>query len=127
VRTNGNPDYVGRCAVFTLNTEFYFASYLIRARLNQSVVSPVYLAAYLRTPYGRKSMQPSIRTTAGQYNVSVEGLRDVQLIMPPLSLQHHFAAVVAQHKYLRTRQREALWQAGHLFQSLLHSAFSYNA
>ena len=39
------------------------------------------------------------------------------------SEQHHFAALVAQHERLRANQREALRQAEHLFQSLLHRAF----
>ena len=124
VRTNGNPDYVGRCAVFDLEAELYFASYLIRARTKQKLIVPVFLSAYLRTPDGRRSMQPSIRTTAGQYNVSVEGLRDVQVIVPPLPLQQKFAALVQRVERLRAVQREALRQAEHLFASLLHRAFS---
>jgi type I restriction enzyme S subunit len=124
VRTNGNPDYVGRCAVFDLEADLYFASYLIRARTHQKLIAPVFLAAYLRMPDGRRSMQPSIRTTAGQYNVSVEGLRDVQVIVPPLPLQQKFAALVERVERLRSVQREALRQAEHLFASLLHRAFS---
>ena len=30
VRTNGNPEYIGRCAMFSGNTRALFASYLIR-------------------------------------------------------------------------------------------------
>jgi type I restriction enzyme S subunit len=127
VRTNGNPDYVGRCAVFDLKAELYFASYLIRARTDQKLIAPVFLAAYLRMPDGRRSMQPSIRTTAGQYNVSIEGLRDVQVIVPPLPLQQKFAALVERVERLRAVQREALRQAEHLFQRLLHGAFSESA
>jgi type I restriction enzyme, S subunit len=122
VRTNGNPDYVGRCAVFDLEAELYFASYLIRARTDQKLIAPAFLAAYLRMPDGRRSMQPSIRTTAGQYNVSVEGLRDVQVIVPPLPLQQKFAALVEQERCLRAVRREALRQAEHLFASLLDRA-----
>ena len=33
VRTNGNPDYIGRCAVFDGPREALFASYLIRVRV----------------------------------------------------------------------------------------------
>jgi type I restriction enzyme S subunit len=124
VRTNGNPEYVGRCAVFDLEAELYFASYLIRARTDQKLIAPVFLAAYLRMPDGRRSMQPSIRTTAGQYNVSVEGLRDIQVILPPLDLQQKFATLVDQVERLRAVHREALRQAEHLFTSLHHSAFS---
>ena len=124
VRTNGNPEYVGRCAVFELDAEFYFASYLIRARLNQDAIVPVFLAAYLRTLDGRRSLQPSIRTTAGQFNVSIEGLRDVQIHLPPLRLQQKFSDLAAHHERLAEVQRESSRQADHLFQTLLHQAFS---
>jgi type I restriction enzyme S subunit len=123
VRTNGNPDYVGRCSVFDLDHDFCFASYLIRARLNQDLVSPAFLAAFLRTPHGRKSMEPAIRTTAGQYNISIDGLQDVRIIVPPRSLQEKFESLVKQHSTVLVRQREALRQAEHLFQSLLHRTF----
>jgi type I restriction enzyme S subunit len=53
VRTNGNPDYVGRCAVFNLDGEYSFASYLIRARIKLDVLNPFYLAYFLRTKEGK--------------------------------------------------------------------------
>ena len=124
VRTNGNPEYVGRCAVFNLTRDFYFASYLIRARCDLKRVNPVFLAAYLRTPDGRRSMQPSIRTTAGQYNVSIEGLEDVQIIIPPLSLQNKVVASIKAADCLRSVHSESLRQAEHLFQTLLNRAFA---
>ena len=123
VRTNGNPDYVGKCAVFDLQGDYCFASYLIRSRLHQTTVSPVFVAGYLRSMSGRKCMRPAIRTTAGQFNVSVEGLRDVAIPVPPLRLQQRFADLVREHERLRAAQRECLRQAEYLFQSLLYRAF----
>ncbi len=75
VRTNGNPAYVGRCAIFDLAGTYLFASYLIRARLKPQAVHPQFLAAYLRTDAGRQAMLPYIRTTAGQSNIGIEGHR----------------------------------------------------
>lgn len=65
VRTNGNPGYVGRSAVFTHaqvnaadfeSEDWAYASYLIRARLKQSLLNPWFLQAYLSYPEGRKSV-----------------------------------------------------------------------
>jgi hypothetical protein len=56
VRTNGNPDFVGRCAVFERHllankafsgSEYIFASYLIRARLIPGSVEPIFLREFL--------------------------------------------------------------------------------
>ncbi len=123
VRTNGNLDYVGRSAVFNLNDSYLFASYLIRARLNFKKVNPWFVSAYLRTSVGRQVMSPFIRTTAGQFNISVEGLKQIVLPLPPLPLQEKFAQIVQKFERLRTQQREAERQAEHLFQTLLHRAF----
>ena len=124
VRTNGNPDYVARSAVFSLPGAFGFASYLIRCRLNLEKVDPVFISSYLKTPSGRRALSKRIRTTAGQFNISAEGLRAVPAIVPPLSLQQKFANIVRRFGRLRAQQREAERQAEHLFQTLLHRAFS---
>ena len=39
-------------------------------------------------------------------------------------LQQQFASLVSRHERLRAGQRESLRQAEHLFQSLLHRAFT---
>lgn len=124
VRTNGNPDYVGRCAVFDLDGKYLFASYLIRAKLDTSKLIPLFVQAYLQTSAGRKAMSPFIRTTAGQSNIGTEGLGQIPVPLPPLALQQKFARVVQQFERLRAQQREAERQAKHLFQTLLHRAFS---
>ena len=123
VRTNGNPDYVGRCAIFNLNRDCLFASYLIRARVKPKKIDPFFLLTYLRMPMGRQAMEPYIRTTAGQSNLGIEGLGQITLPLPPLFLQEQFARVGRRYECARTRQREALRQAEHLFQGLLERAF----
>ncbi|MDY6875092.1 MAG: restriction endonuclease subunit S [Chloroflexota bacterium] len=123
VRTNGNPDYVGRCAVFGLNAQYLYASYLIRARLDLTTVNPWFLATYLRTGSGRKAMSPYIRTTAGQSNIGIGGLGQIPVPLPPFSPQQQFARIVHKFERLRAQQREAERQAEHIFQTLLHRAF----
>ena len=123
VRTNGNPNYVGRCAVFNINEPYLYASYLIKGALNKSRLDPIFTSTLLRSSAGREAMLPYIRTTAGQSNIGIEGLGQVPMIIPPLSLQQRFAAVAARYERLCGQQREALRQAEHLFQTLLHRAF----
>jgi type I restriction enzyme S subunit len=123
VRTNGNPDYVGRCAVFDLDAQYLYASYLIRARLNLEKINPWFLETYLRTESGRRAMSPYIRTTAGQSNIGMEGLGQIPVPLPPLPLQEKYAQIVHRFERLRAQHREAERQAEHLFQTLLHRAF----
>ena len=61
---------------------------------------------------------------SAQKNINLEILRELRCPVPPLPLQEKFATLVARHERLRATQREALRQAEHLFQTLLHRAFS---
>jgi type I restriction enzyme, S subunit len=55
--------------------------------------------------------------------VSLEVLRRIEIILPPLHLQQKFATQVKRVERLRAIQREALRHAEHLFASLLDCAF----
>lgn len=88
IRTNGNPDYVGRCATFSEREEpFVFASYLIRIRVDESTVRPEYVREFLNSPRGRSEMAGWIRSSAGNYNLSVGAMEKFQVPIPSLEEQ----------------------------------------
>lgn len=124
VRTNGNRDYVGRCAVFDLEDEYLFASYLIRIRTQAETLDPWYLASYLTTTFGRQEIDLRTRTSAGQYNISAEGLRAIAIPLPALADQKTFAAQVESWKIARRRQDQALASNSSALQGLLARAFT---
>ena len=124
VRTNGNPDYVGRCAVFDLDEPYLFASYLIRARFPRDTVESRFIAAYLQTPSGRQGMLPFIRTTAGQSNISVEGLKNIPIFLPDIELQRNFVNQLDNLYKLRRQREQSKSLLESIFQSLLSRAFS---
>ena len=89
VRTNGSRELVGRCAVYVEgNRPFAFASYLIRLRVDRSIIEPQYLAFFLTSTLGRDAIARIRRTSAGQYNVNSENLREIELPLPPLPIQN---------------------------------------
>jgi type I restriction enzyme S subunit len=76
VRTNGSADLVGRCAVVPeLHEPMAFASYMIRIRCNQEIVSSEYLQLVLRQQRTSGFLFDFARTSAGQYNVSLGRLK----------------------------------------------------
>jgi type I restriction enzyme S subunit len=87
--------------------------------------------AYLiNTALAKAGWRIADRTMVGQeipvtgYDPTLwEGVRGLRIPLPPLPLQLRFADLVASHERLRAVQREALRQAEHLFQTLLHQAF----
>jgi type I restriction enzyme S subunit len=124
VRSNGNPNYIGRCAVFKGGLDCVFASYLIRARLNtSSEILPEYLQFFLSTPEGRKKLLKQAKTTAGNYNISTERLREIEILNPPLQLQNKFASIVEQVEKTKAKMQESLKEMDNLFNSLMQRAF----
>jgi type I restriction enzyme S subunit len=132
VRTNGNPDYVGRCAVFTEEavtgsgfeaSDFIYASYLIRARLRPSALDPVFLQFYLSAPQGRKSLRDRCRTSAGQYNINTEGLGAIPVPVPSIERQRRFAAIVSDILKAKAKHTESLRQLDDLFNALAQRGF----
>jgi len=133
VRTNGNADNVGRCAVFEPSlvagsgfdpAKFIYASYLIRARLKRESVSPVVLQQYLHVGEGRHALRAVCKTSAGQYNINTEGLGSIPIPNFPLPLQHSFATRVKAVESLKATHSAALAEGDALFASLQHRAFT---
>jgi type I restriction enzyme, S subunit len=133
VRTNGNPDYVGRCAVFepalVANTsfeptEFIYASYLIRARLKGNDLLPLVLQQYLSEGEGRRALRARCKTSAGQYNINTEGLGAIPVPLFPLALQQTFATRIQAIEALKATHHTALAQLDALFASLQQRAFA---
>ncbi|TXS20869.1 hypothetical protein EAO71_30685 [Streptomyces sp. ms191] len=132
VRTNGNPEYVGRCAVFSAEdasaagfdgSEFIYASYLIRARLRRDAVDPGYVREHLLSASGRAVLLSKSKTSAGQYNINIQGLGEVPLMMPPVGLQKEFARRIERVKMFQKTHETHLAALDALFVSVRHRAF----
>jgi len=133
VRTNGNPDYVGRCAVFEPAlvadtgfepSKFIYASYLIRARLRGRDLLPLVLQQYLSDGEGRRALRSRCKTSAGQYNINTEGLGAIPIPVFPVDLQQTFIARIQAIEALKTTHRAAQSELDALFASLQQRAFS---
>ncbi|MBW4693870.1 MAG: restriction endonuclease subunit S [Lyngbya sp. HA4199-MV5] len=124
VRTNGNKNYVGRCAVFDLEGEYLFASYLIRLRVNQATLNPYFLTFFLNTSGGRREIDQKTRTSAGQYNINTENIRSIQALIPSLKLQKDFVMQLEQWKASKQRLTSGYEEANGIFSSLLSQSFT---
>ena len=91
VRTNGNPEYVGRTAVVEeLPEDCVYASYLIRLVPNKEILLPKYLHAALSSSLIRRTLRHEIRSSAGNYNLNTKGIKKQILPLPPLPKQEEF-------------------------------------
>lgn len=109
VRTNGNPEYIGRCAVFRDNRPAAYASYLIRARLRSGgLVASEYIAGTLSNVMMRRVLLSLARTTAGNYNINIASLGSLAIPVPPIERQRRYAQLVQ-----TTRSAVAVAESGY--------------
>ena len=110
VRTNGNPAYIGRCAVFRERRQAAYASYLIRARLKgDGAVDPEYVSTGLALPTMRQTILRMTRTTVGNYNISIDLLGRIRIPVPQPKLQQKFSEIIARtRETLKTTEASTL-------------------
>lgn len=125
-RTN-SAELVGKCAVFDLDGEWGFASYLIRLRLDEDRAEPSLVAWYINSPIGRSYMFRERKQMTGQANVNSKKLRALPLKLPPLEKQHRIVAyldgVQAMVDRLKALQEETAAELDALLPSILDKAF----
>lgn len=90
VRSNGNPNLVGKCAVWDLDIPFVYASYLIRFRFNLDEIEPKYVMYYLMSPKGRSLLNPT--AGGGTYNISATDFQKVQIPYPNPEIQNQIVS-----------------------------------
>lgn len=124
VRTNGNPDYIARCAVFKMDGDFVFASYLIRARVDINMVNPEYVVYALSIDSVRQEIRKECRTTAGNYNININGIKSLKLIFPPIHLQQQFTERIAVIERQKEHLKDSLVELEALQKIIMKKAFS---
>jgi len=100
-----------------------YESNMMRFRVDEKRLNPVYAAQLLHTPFINAQIQKRAKDASNQSSINQEDVEGFAVLLPPLAAQHRFAALVSRHERLRASQREALRQTDHLFHSLLHRAF----
>jgi len=90
VRSNGNPNLVGKCAVWDSDLPFVYASYLIRFRFDLNEVEPKYVMYFLMSPKGRALLNP--QAGGGTYNISSTDFQKIQIPYPDIDIQRQIIA-----------------------------------
>lgn len=125
VRSNGNPAYIGRCAVFEGHFECGYASYLIRVRLknDENRVSPQLIRDVINFPTYRRLVLEKAKTTAGNYNINIESLKSLKIIVPPFKLQDSLISISKRTESLKQKMQAQLQELEDNFQVQLQRAF----
>ncbi|MFG1800616.1 restriction endonuclease subunit S [Micromonospora carbonacea] len=87
-RYNGNPEYVGACAVVPAGgAGFTYPDKLIRVVIDPKVAIPEFVAMACTVGRGREQIKAFIRTTAGQAGISGRDLKVVSMPLPGMGEQ----------------------------------------
>jgi len=120
IRVNGNPDYVGRSAVFKGHIEpVYHNDHLIRIKVG-AAYNAEFLSYCLNFKGSRKIISTQIKTSAGQYTISQDGIERLEFFRPPIELQNKF--ITLKNHTLKVPHHKI--DDGLLFNALSQKAFS---
>ncbi len=121
VRTNGNREYAGRCAVY--NDELpkaLFASYLIRLRLKSNTLKPSFIQYYTMTHKGKVFLSGrAIATADGKFNINSQTIKSVLLPFPSLQEQDEIVRILDASNIKISTLEQELVLLEELFQALL--------
>ena len=123
VRTNGVKANAGRCSMYRdeFDGDCFYASYLIRVRLDPKKLKPAFLDEYSRTSAGVSFLAgQAIRTADGKFNINSGTLQRMLVAVPEPKEQTEIAkaaAVVDRKKQIHVDKLKVL---SDLFKTLLH-------
>jgi type I restriction enzyme S subunit len=122
VRTNGVKENAGRCSLFKDEIEdCYFASYLIRVRLDTCRLNPSFLNEYSQTGIGMSFLSgKAIRTADGKFNINAGTLKTMLVPVPAIEEQEEIARVLALVDTKSAKARSKQSELQELFRALLH-------
>jgi type I restriction enzyme S subunit len=92
-RTN-SLDLVGKTALFTLDGDFVFASYLLRIRTIKDQLLPEYLNYYFNFEKTQQDLKSLASRGASQVNISASKLSSFPIPLPPLPEQQEIAEIL---------------------------------
>ena len=107
-RVNGNPDNVGRCAVFhDIGEEVYHNDHIIRVHFNEELLDGTFASALLNSDYGKRQLKSQIKTSAGQYTVSQDGIGAIVTILPSMEKQNQFGRLRQPSRQIKSCSAES--------------------
>lgn len=123
VRVNGNPNYVGRSTVFDYTLEnCCFNDHIIRIKTKD--INVRYLSYYINSIYGKNQLLQNIKTSAGQYTISRNGLDNIEILYPKREMQNYFERVFNRVEEEKKKLNSSLAKLEILFNALMQEAFS---
>lgn len=124
VEGHGNREEIGRTSVWDASiTHCLHQNHLIRIRLDNNKVDPVFISAYLNSSGGRQQLFKFGKTTSGLNTISISNVKETSVLLPPIELQKQYESLVYKNKEIIRKNTEQLEEINKMFNSLVQRAF----
>ena len=123
-RAIGSKNQLGKASFFAgFDETTVIDSHVMRLRPNPIKCDGLWLYSLISSDRGKVLLQRAGGPTAVQFNINAKQASSLQIALPPLNLQHRFAAIVETVEQQRASQRAHLAELDNLFASLQSRAF----
>jgi type I restriction enzyme S subunit len=117
-------DYLGKSALIpVLQEPTVFESNMMRFKVQAERVLPIYLVAFLQTPFVKEQIRAASKDAVNQSSINQQDVKAFRISVPPLAHQQTFATRIQAIESLKATHRAALAESDALFASLQHRAF----
>ncbi len=120
-RTN-SKELVGKTAVYREKEPMAYAGYLIRLTPNERANSE-FISAFLNSQYGKKLLRNMAKNIVGMANINAQELENIDIYIPPISLQNKFSEIVIEIEEQKKLVRKTIDETQNLFGSLMSEYF----
>ncbi|NEO11080.1 MULTISPECIES: restriction endonuclease subunit S [unclassified Moorena] len=111
------------CLISTLNGPLIFESSLIRVRVNQKVMDPIFFFSYMLQPQARAAFVFPFVTQSTISGINQAGLKKIKVIVPPIDLQLKYKQIYQKTTSSISNYKNNFDRTDNLFNSLLQKAF----
>lgn len=122
LNTRNSKELVGKIAVFRGPNGWTFNNNIIRIRFLKGV-EPDVISTQFRFSRVKQALENRKAGTTSVFAIYWKELKSLPVLLPPLSLQQKFAAIVGSVERQKTAQRTHLAELDALFAALQHRAF----
>jgi len=125
IRVNGNPNYVGRSAVFLGYSEnVYFNDHIMRITFDINLVNNIFVSYFLNSSFGKNQVALYKKTSAGQHTISQDGLNKILLFIPKVEIQNKFSKIFLNVEELKQKMLKQSQELDTQFNALMQRAFN---
>jgi type I restriction enzyme S subunit len=96
-RTN-SMELVGKSALFDIDGEYSFASYLLRLNVDQKLSTPEFINRYLNHPLIQYRLKAYATPGVSQANINPGSLKQIPIVLPPLDYIREFDGLLVKYE-----------------------------